>query len=265
MTWGDVARWSIVPIEFLRRKSGEGKSAPKPSSATQGGVAAAARLPEEVNAEDHQLRLSFSAKTSEGVRVAAGPEALAALPGIVEGQAQSDVEVVPPREMDTGQASPSIVRTDEAAAWLTAHGQLSPVTRHGLFILETLDAIDPAYETFACALLDGTVDPSGYPDFSAIVGGVAAHWDEGTGDLIVRALVGWGGRGARGDTDRTASRILAALFRTIVGSSGVLGLAEGARPMGGAPGAMVCQHCGFASAGLRAMYCPKCGMRMLRG
>lgn len=226
---------------------------------------ASMRLPEEVIAQDHQVRLSFSAKTSDGVRLAAGPEALEALPSIVATVAKSDVEVVPPRELDTGQASPSIVRADEASAWLAAHGALSPITRHALYVLETLDAIDPAYETFACALLDGTVDPGGYPDFSAIVGGVAAHWDEATGDLIVRALVGWGGGGARGDTDRSASRILSSLFRSIVSSSGVMGLAEGFRPLGGAAGAMVCPHCGFASAGLRAMYCPKCGMRMLRG
>ena len=249
-----------MPIEFLRRRDGHKKpeaAPPAPPVAT--------RLPEEVVAQDHQIRLSFSAKTSEGVRLTAGREALDALAAIVAGQALSDVEVVPPREMDTGQASPSIVRTEEATAWLIAHGALSPITRHALFVLETLDAIDPAYETFACALLDGETDPAGYPDFSAIVGGAAAHWDEVTGDLIVRAVVGWGGRGARGDTDRTASRILAELFRSILGASGVLGVADGTRPAGGSEGTMVCPHCGFASAGIRAMYCPKCGMRMVRG
>jgi hypothetical protein len=250
-----------VPIEFLRRRGQKGAAATPPPA-----PAPATRLPEEVIAQDHQLRLSLSAKTSEGVRLAAGPEALDALPVIVASQAVSDVELVPPREMDTGQASPSIIRTVEAAAWLDAHGGLSPITRHALWVLESVDALDPAYETFACALMDGTTDPAGYPDFNAIVGGLAAHWDETTGDLIVRAIVGWGGRGARGDTDRTASRILASLFRGVLGRSGVLGMAEGARPLAsGEVGAMVCQHCGFASAGLRAMYCPKCGMRMLRG
>ncbi|HET9680683.1 MAG TPA: hypothetical protein VFP19_01500 [Candidatus Limnocylindrales bacterium] len=253
-----------MPIEFLRRRGGDGKAAASKAPA-QPAVPQALRLPEEVIAQDHQLRLSLSAKTSEGVRLTAGPEALEALPAIVAGQSIGPVEVVPPRDLATGGASPAIIRTEEASAWLAAHGQLSPITRHALYLLETLDAVDPAYETFACALLDGTVDPSGYPDFSAIVGGVAAHWDEATGDLIVRAVVGWGGRGARGDTDRTASRILASLFRSVVGSTGVLGLAEAARPLGGTTGAMVCQHCGFAAAGLRAMYCPKCGMRMLRG
>jgi hypothetical protein len=251
-----------VPIEFLRRRDGKKAVATPPAAASA--PAGPMRLPEEVIAQDHQLRLSLSAKTSDGVRLSTGPEALAGLPAIVATQAISDVELVPPREMDTGQASPSITRTEEASAWLVAHGSLSPITRHALYVLESLDAVDPAYETFACALLEGTVDPAGYPDFSAIVGGVAAHWDESTGDLIVRAVVGWGGRGARGDTDRTASRILAALFRTIVASGGVMGLADGSRPVSGTIGAMVCQHCGFASAGLRAMYCPKCGMRMLR-
>ncbi|HEY2887536.1 MAG TPA: hypothetical protein VGJ17_02890 [Candidatus Limnocylindrales bacterium] len=253
-----------MPIEFLRRRGAASDGASK-----DGGKAAAPAAPrrpalgEEVAAEDHQVRLSFAAKTSEGVRLEAGSGAIADLGLIVGPQAKSEVEIVPPRDMDTGQASPTITKTEEASAWLAAHGQTSPITRHGLYILETLDAIDPAYETFACALLDGTVDPNGYPDFNAIVGGVGAHWDETTGDLIVRALVGWGGRGARGDTDRTASRILAALFRNILSTSGVMGLSDAARPLGGAMGAMVCQHCGFASAGLRAFYCPKCGMRML--
>jgi hypothetical protein len=252
-----------VPIEFLRRRGGAAANGAGKASAAP----VAPRRPalgEEVAAEDHLVRLSFAAKTSEGVRVGAESGASVELGAMVAPHAIGDVEIVPPRDMDTGQASPTIIHTDEAAAWLSAHGTSSPVTRHGLFILETLDAIDPAYETFACALLDGTVDPGGYPDFNSIVGGVAAHWDETTGDLIVRALVGWGGRGARGDTDRTASRILAGLFRSILSTSGVMGLADAARPLGGAVGAMVCQHCGFASAGLRALYCPKCGMRMLR-
>jgi uncharacterized paraquat-inducible protein A len=30
-------------------------------------------------------------------------------------------------------------------------------------------------------------------------------------------------------------------------------------------GGLVCAHCGFASAHERAFYCPKCGMRLLRG
>ena len=92
--------------------------------------------------------------------------------------------------------------------WLNAHHVHSPVTRHALVVLESIDAIDLAFDTFVCALLDGDVDTSGYPEYSAVVGGVASHWDESTGDMIVRAVVGWGGKGVRGDTDRIGAKLL---------------------------------------------------------
>src|SRR4026207_1472398 len=84
----------------------------------------------------------------------------------------------------------------------------SPVTRHALVVLESIDAIDLAFDTFVCALLDGEVDTSGHPEDSAVVGGVASHWDESTGDMIVRAVVGWGGKGVRGDTDRIGAKLV---------------------------------------------------------
>jgi hypothetical protein len=270
-------------MDFLRRRGRDGSNGDDPSAAGsteaatrpagsakagRGAPRAATRpvIPEEVNAEDHQVRLTYAAKSSEGIRLGSGPEAKSELDSMIGSLAKTPVEVVEARELNTGQASPSIVRTAEARAWLDAHGENSPITRHALFVFEMLDAIDPAYETFACALLDGGTDPAGYPDFSAIVGGVAAHWDESTGDLIVRALVGWGGRGTRGDTDREASRILAALFRNILESGRAMGLVDTGRPIGGSGMAVVaCPHCGFSSAGQRALYCPKCGMRMIRG
>jgi hypothetical protein len=253
-----------VPLEFLRRRGGGASPAAAPSAPARGSSAPVV-LPEEVVAQDHLLRLTFAGKTSEGVRLKAGPEILAELPGIIGEDALSRVEVVPPRAMDSGQASPWIIRTREAEAWLDEHGEASPITRHTLWVLEMLDAIDPAYDTLACALLDGTTDPVGYPDYSAIVGGVAAHWDESTGDLIVRAVVAWGGTGTRGDTDRIAARILRGLLENIVESSRVLGFTDLDRPVGGGGDqAVVCGHCGFSSAHGRAMYCPKCGMRLLR-
>jgi hypothetical protein len=98
------------------------------------------------------------------------------------------------------------------------------------------------------------------------VGGVAAHWDELSGDMIVRAVVGWGGRGVRGDTDRIGSRILSGLLTNILASGHALGLTAVDRPLHGtARGGLVCAHCGFASSHQRAFYCPKCGMRLLRG
>jgi hypothetical protein len=221
-------------------------------------------VPEEAVAEEHQLRLMYGAKTSNGVRMRGGPQILAALPSMLEGVAMTDVEVVEPRVTTLAAAAPNIIRTAEAIEWLRAHGENSPITRHALYVLESLDAIDPAYDTFACALLDGELDTSGYPEYAAVVGGVAAHWDEATGDLIVRAVVGWGGRGARGDTDRIAGRLLGRLLGNVLESGASLGLAAVDRP-GVAPGGVTvtCQHCGYPMVHPRAVYCPKCGMRML--
>jgi len=251
-----------VPLDFLRRKGSVPSSkaaAPEP--------AAPPPVPEEAVAQEHQLRLTFGAKTSSGVRVPGGPRVLAALPQMLDGVALSDVEVVEARDTTLGSASPAIIRTDEATEWLRAHGGLSPITRHALFILESMDAIDPAYDTFACALLDGEVDPAGYPEYASIIGGVAAHWDEATGDLIVRAVVGWGGRGTRGDTDRNATKLLGRLLGNILESGHSIGIALVDRPgMGGGiagSGAGVpCPHCAYPNVHPRAAYCPKCGMRM---
>jgi hypothetical protein len=249
-----------VPLEFLRRK-GTGTSAGKAASPAP---AAPPAVPEEAVAEDHQLRLNYAAKTSNGVRLQGGPDVLRALPQMLEGLATTDIEVVPPRETTLTMASPSIIRTEEATEWLRAHGAASPITRHALYVLELLDAVDMTYDTFAGTLLDGEVDTSGYPEYSAIVGGVAAHWDESTGDLIVRGVVGWGGRGARGDTDRNANRLLGRLLGNILESSGALGLTAVERP-GGTPGGptVTCQHCGYPNVHPRAVFCPKCGMRMI--
>jgi hypothetical protein len=249
-----------VPLEFLRRKGGESRA----SKAAALEPSARAPVPEEAVAQEHQLRLTYGAKTSNGVRLQGGPHILAALPTMLDGIGITPTEVVEPRATTLAAASPVIVRTEEATEWLRAHGANSPITRHALFVLESLDAIDPAYDTFACALLDGEIDPAGYPEYAAVVGGVAAHWDESTGDLIVRALVGWGGRGARGDTDRIAGRLLGRLLGNVLESGASLGLTGLERPSatpGG--GGLTCQHCGYPAVNPRAVYCPKCGMRML--
>lgn len=247
-----------MPLEFLRRKGGG------PRAVTEAVPEPALALPEEAVAEDHQLRLNLGAKTSNGVRLRGGPELLLALPGMLDGVAKSGIEVVAPRDTTLVSAAPNIIHTTEATEWLRAHGESAPLTRHALWVLESLDAIDPAYDTFACALLDGDLGIGGYPEYAAIVGGVAAHWDESTGDLIVRAVVGWGGKGARGDTDRIASRLLTMILGSILESGNSLGFAASDRPTPPVGGATVtCQHCGYQLVHPRAVYCPKCGMRML--
>lgn len=250
-----------MPLEFLKRKSGE---PPKPARAPAPVPSVA--LPEEVVAGDYQLKLYYAGKSSEGVRMQAGPAALAELPSMLSGLAQSEIEVVEPLPLEYAQAVPQIARPSEAMQWLNAHHVHGPITRHALVVLESIDAIDLAFDTFACALLDGEVDTSGYPEYNAVVGGVASHWDEATGDMIVRAVVGWGGRGVRGDTDRIGSRILGGLLTNILANRYATGLTAVDRPVPAAGrGGLVCAHCGFASGHERAFYCPKCGMRLLRG
>jgi len=223
-------------------------------------------MPEESVAQDHVLKLYYAGKSSEGVRMKTGPRALAELPRMLAGLAITDIEVVEPLAIEFSEATPIISRPSEAMQWLNAHHSLSPITRHALVVLESIDAIDLAFDTFACALLDGEVDTSGYPEYNAVVGGVASHWDEATGDMIVRAVVGWGGKGVRGDTDRIGARILAGLLTQVLANQYALGLTAIERPVPAAGrGGLVCAHCGFASAHERAFYCPKCGMRLLRG
>jgi len=249
-----------VPLEILKRKSG---APAKPATAPV--AAPSSALPEEVVVGDYQLKLSYAGKSSVGVRMKAGPAALAELPSMLSGMARSDIEVVEPLPLEFAQAVPQIARPSEAMQWLNAHQVHALITRHALVVLESIDAIDLAFDTFACALLDGEVDIFGYPEDNAVVGGVASHWDEATGDMIVRAVVGWGGRGVRGDTDRIGARIIGGLLTNILANQFAMGLAAVDRPvLAAGRGGLVCAHCGFASGHERAFFCPKCGMRLLR-
>ena len=252
-----------MPLDFLKRKgSSEDGEAQSAAPVPTGSVL----MPEEVVAQDFQLKLYYAGKTSEGVRMSAGPQAMSELPSMLQGLAKSEIEVVEPLPIEFSQATPTISRPSEAMQWLNAHHIHSPITRHALVVLESIDAVDLAFDTFVCSLLDGEIDTSGYPEYSAIVGGVAAHWDEATGDMICRAVVGWGGRGVRGDTDRIGNKLVAGILTNILANQFAVGMTAIERPVPAAGrGGLVCAHCGFASAHERAFYCPKCGMRLLRG
>lgn len=250
-----------MPLDFLKRRSTD-----QPVVALVGAPALPVGMPEEAVAQEYQLKLLYGGKSSEGVRMSQGPKVLLDLPSLLAGFAKSDVEVIEPLPVELSGATPMIIRPAEAALWLEAHHERSPVARHALQVLESIDAVDLAFDTFVCTLLEGETDTSGYPDYGAIVGGIASHWDEATGDIIVRALVGWGGRGARGDSDRNANRLLAELLRNILASRYSLGTTHVERPVPAAGrGGLVCAHCGFSSGHERAFYCPKCGIRLLRG
>jgi hypothetical protein len=242
-------------MSFLRRKKPEAAAPPPPPVAMQ----------EEVSAQEYLLRRAFVARSSDGLRLPADPSVAAALPGIVEPLSQTPVETVEPLPLEYSDASPSIERFNEVQQWVLARRDVGPIARHGLYVLEITDALDMTVDTFSCGLLHGDTDTSGYPEYNAIVGGLASHWDELSGELIVRAVVGWGGKGLRGDTERIGQKLLSSLYQQVLASGLSLGEAESARlPSIGGRSGLVCAHCGFEAGSAGAFYCPKCGMRMVR-
>jgi hypothetical protein len=243
-------------MSFLRRKKPDDTPTPPPPTPVS----------EEVAAQQFSLKLAYIARSSDGLRMEADPAVRAMLPDVVGPLALTTVEVIEPLEREFGEAAPRIERMREMEQWVQARSAVSPIGRHALYILESTDAIDMTVDTFFSALLHGETDTSGYPDYNAIVGGLASHWDELSGDLIVRAVIGWGGKGLRGDTERIGQRLLSSLYQQVIATGRSLGPATAARlPSAGGHGGVVCAHCGFDAGAEGAFYCPKCGMRMTRG
>jgi hypothetical protein len=242
-------------MSFLRRKKNEPAVPPPPTP-----------VQEDVSAQQYSLKLAFLARSSDGLRMQADPAVAAALPGIVEPLSQTNVEVIEPLPLEYSNAAPTMERFDEMQQWVLARRDVSPIGRHALYVLELTDGLDMTVDSFICGLLHGDTDTSGYPEYNAIVGGLASHWDELSGELIVRAVVGWGGKGQRGDTERIGQRLLSSLYQQVVASGYSLGAADQARvAMVGARSGLACAHCGFEAGNAAAFYCPKCGMRMARG
>ncbi len=240
-------------MSFLKRKKTE--AAPPPPTP----------MAEEVAAQQFSVKLAYLARSSDGLRLAADQGGPGLLPRVVEPLALSPVEVIEPLDHEHSDAAPSIERADESAQWLNARAALSPIGRHALHILESTEALDMTVDTFCCAMLHGETDSAGYPDYNAIVGGLASHWDELSGELIVRAVVGWGGKGQRGDTERIGQRLLSSLYQQVLATGYSLGPATAARVAPDGRAGSVCAHCGFEAGVGGAFYCPKCGMRMSRG
>jgi hypothetical protein len=242
-------------MSFLRRNRKVEAPPPPPSSPMQ----------EDVSAQQYALKLNYLAKSSDGLRMQADPAVRGILPGIVEPLATTPVETIEPLPLEYSDAAPAVERFNDMQQWVLARRELGPIGRHGLYVLESTDALDMTVDTFFCALLHGDVDTSGYPEYNAIVGGLASHWDELSGELIVRAVVGWGGKGQRGDTDRIGQKMLSSLYQQVIASGYSLGAAESARaPSIHGRSGLVCAHCGFEAGSAGAFYCPKCGMRMSR-
>jgi hypothetical protein len=243
-----------VPLPFFKRRS-------KPD--VPAGPRRPAVAPDDVESQEQTLRLQFRARTSDGVRLPADPQGPRMLPTLLEGLALAETELIEPLSAEFQNAAPQITRSEEAQLWLEAHGHRSPVARHALYVLESVDAIDLAYETFAVTHLHGSLDAAGYPTFDAVVGGLTSYWDESSGELIVRAVLAWGGEGVRGDTDRVGQRLLARIMSNLLANQGATELGPSERPVARRGGPQTaCPHCGFAAVDQRSVFCPKCGMRL---
>ena len=240
-----------LSISFLRRKKQEPEPPPAPAV-------------DDVEAREYSERVTLMGRSSDALRLRPGPASAAALPSILESIAPGRVEIIEPLPLDLANASPAMERFNELQQWVVARRDVGPIGRHGLWVLELIDALDMTVDTFYCALLHGETDTSGYPEYQAIVGGLASHWDEFSGELIVRAVVGWGGRGLRGDTDRIGQKILSTINAQLIASGLPLGPAEARLPLVGERAGLSCMHCGFQAGVESAMYCPRCGMRMSR-
>jgi hypothetical protein len=245
-----------VPLPFMGSRNKKKQAARVPQRP--------ALPPDTVEFEEASLRLQYYSMSSHGVRMPHTDNVQALLPRLLEGFAQQ-VELIEPLDEAFADAAPQLLRPQVALEWINAHHSRSQIARHALFILESLDAIDLAYESFATAMLSGDLDPEGFPRFDAIVGGPISFWDEASGDLIVRIALCWGGEGVKGDTQRVAQRLLARLLSNMLASQGATELGRVERPVavaGTGQQRAACPHCGFRQVDRRAHYCPKCGLRM---
>jgi hypothetical protein len=244
-----------MPIPFLGKK--KPKNAPAPQRVFL--------PPDQLDYEEQSMRLQFASMSSHGVRLTAAQNVATLLPGLLDGFA-TKVELIEPLDAEFQEAAPQLLRPDVALQWINAHHSRSQTGRHALYILESLDALDLAYETLAVALLQGDLDVDGFPRFDAILGGPISYWDESSGDLIVRMALCWGGEGVRGDTQRGAQKLLARLMANMLASQNATELGRVERPVAVAgAGQRPCPHCGFRQIDRRAHFCPKCGMRMTTG
>jgi hypothetical protein len=236
-------------VSLFRRKSKQEPEPPPLPTAPQ------------VAGRQYSVALTYLARSGDAIRLAPGPDVLKTLPHIVEPLTIDGVEIVAPLPLELASAAPAIERLADLEQWILARRAANPVTRHALHILEFTEAVDMTIDTLICGLLHGETDTSGYPTFDAISGGLASHFDDLTGELIVRAVVGWGGKGQRGDTERIGQRVLSNLQQQVLVSGLQISSAEAPVRRDTGEG-MVCGHCGFDARGTGAFYCPKCGMKL---
>lgn len=246
-----------MPLDFLKRKKGELPGATPAAAAATGSVV----LPEEVVAQEYQLKLDYAGKSSEGVRMKTGPGAMGELPSMLVGLAKSEIEVVEPLPIEFSQATPT-ARPSEAMRTMST--RRSPATRWS----SSSPSMRWIWRSIrSCARSSRARSTrAGTPSTTRSSGAWPRTRTRRRATWSAAPSLGWGGRGVRGDTDRIGARLLAGILTNILASQYALGLTAIDRPVPAAGrGGLVCAHCGFASAHERAFYCPKCGMRLLRG
>ena len=81
----------------------------------------------------------------------------------MEGFNLTQVELIEPLPLDFQDAAPSILRPETALHWINAHHGRSPLARHALLILESLDTLDLAYETLAVRAAARRARRRGFP------------------------------------------------------------------------------------------------------
>jgi len=123
----------------------------------------------------------------------AGPQCHVRAPGDARGLAASEIEVIDPLPIEFSQASPQIIRSSEAMQWVERPPWAFADRRRQrqIYVLETIDAIDLPSTRLPARFSTAEIDTSGYPEYNAVVGGVASHWDDGH-----RRHAGPGGRPA---------------------------------------------------------------------
>src|SRR3954454_5369765 len=110
--------------------------------------------PDTIEFEEASLRLQYHSMSSHGVRLPHVDNIPSFLPKLLESFA-ANVEVVEPLDESFQNAATQILRPQVALEWTNAHLGLSKIGRHALYILESLDGIDVADETFGFAMLYG--------------------------------------------------------------------------------------------------------------
>jgi hypothetical protein len=95
----------------------------------------------------------------------------AMLPSVVEPLAIGPVEVLDPVSHELAEASPTIERLASCSSGSPARRRSAPSACTRSMSSSPPTAVDMTVDSVACALLHGETDTSGYPDYTAIVGG----------------------------------------------------------------------------------------------